>query len=141
MGGTCCPGGVQRVSVYCSPSKHPGELIAPLGLLPLSFLEILHLSSQLGGKRSLLAARGCSGHCCLLSQGQSDVQHRAPVTSGTVSSASGHGAFSVTFPGMLSACVVNLWSHGKCCHCSCLFFARKEMMISHACQSGSFPQH
>lgn len=33
------------------PSKRPGELIAPLSLHPLSFLEILHLSSWLGGKR------------------------------------------------------------------------------------------
>lgn len=34
-----------------------------------------------------------------------------------------------------------LWSRGKCCHCSCLFLARREKMISHACQSGSFLQH
>lgn len=34
-----------------------------------------------------------------------------------------------------------LWSRGKRCHRSCFFLARREKMISHACQSGSFLQH
>lgn len=121
------------------PSKHPRELRAPLGLLPLSFLGILHLPSWLGGKRSLLAAQGCSDHCYVLSWGQSGVWHRAPAASGTMSPASGHEVCSTTFPGTFGACVVSLWSHRKCCHHSCLFFARKGIMISHACQSGSYP--
>lgn len=123
------------------PSKYPGELTAPLGLLPLNFLEILHLSSWLDGKRALRAAWGCDDHCYLLSWGQLGVRHRASVASGPISPASGHEGCSTTFLGTSGACVVSLWSHGKCCHCSCLFFARREIMISHACQSGSFPQH
>lgn len=107
------------------PSKHPGELAAPLGLLPLSFLEILHLSSQWSGERSLLVGQSCDDHCYLLSQGQLGVQHGAPVATGTqVYPKSGHGACSITFPAMFGACVVSSWSHGKCCHHSCLFFCK-----------------
>lgn len=44
-------------------------------------------------------------------------------------------------PQTLGALMVSVQSHGKCCRRSCLFFAREEMMISHACQSDGFPQH
>lgn len=103
-------------------------------LLPQGFLVTLHLGEGLCWHPELQL------HCCSLSQGQLAVGHRAlsqvaPCPQPVAMELQPHVPCNVGCP------CGELWSPEICCHCSWLFLARREKMISHACQSGSFLQH
>lgn len=116
-----------------SLNGHPKELAAPLALLPQGFLMNLHLSSWLGG--GLCWHPGAAGPLLFTVTGPLGSCHLAPRPQPVAMKLQPHMLSNIW-------CLHGeLWSRGKCCHCSCLFLARKEKMISHACQSGSFLQH
>lgn len=113
-----------------SPDGHPGELTAPLHLLPQGFL-----TWHPGWVKVFAGALELQDHCCSVSRGRlAALPLLAPCPQPVALKLQPHVLSNVRCPHG------ELWSQGKC-HCSCLFLARREKMISHACQSGSFLQH